>query len=834
MVDKIICPQCQFENQANASECKNCGNDLSHLISNDQPDPDWLSFLRDAEDEERRNTDNQENNLFNSASDFSDESSNEGLNWLERINAKKENEKSEPSNGSTSKEDSLTNSTVPENKDQSNPPPQNWLTDFRNNSETSDNIDQSEDVADNLNLDWLENSSGESKPGETFSLEDLSKDWQKEFSEQIGLEDADGISPAEELPGWLNHNDNHEDEVDNDEEPDIPTWLNSSYNQLSNDAILDDQPSELPDWLSNSKLSANQEEQPQSKIEDNKDDIVGIPDWITEINQKMGGINPDEGSDEDKSDSENENPYDSRLLFNKLDLSPQISKDDPENADPIKKENSEPKDEEKHEFKGPAFILEPEEADNLPVKPFIDFNENENWDEEISKISALKAEEKFNPKDGANQQNTDTHSSPPPFTFGDIPSWMDDIDFDAQLFEELDQKTEGPKTTVSLPENLEKASLPEWLQAIRPVEVVTPKIQNNANKQVEKSGPLAGLHGVLSSEGVTKSYTKPPTYSVSINVTEKQKSHLQLLEEIINPAVTVTSGSKKKKSKFQSIENYLLPLFLILIILASLFIDHSNTKMPKTFPADAVRFYNLATGYLSRNANPSHVLAIFETDASSYPEINIISKGFFESLYENNHWVTTVATNPNGVLLAEEILSNAHVNVPSYNLEERVHNLGYLPGNIVGIQSFISNPRILSMGLDIKSDIWDEEPLSNINSFSDFDMIVILTDNSDQAKLWIEQMNLTVPDTSLLFISTAKASPLLQPYLETDQIDGVLSGIIGGLSYDLLSSKDTNEISRLWSINQLVVINFILFILAGGVISLFSKAASSNSIGGQN
>lgn len=828
MVDKFICPKCHFENEANASECKNCGNDLSHLVSHNEPDPEWLSFLRDAENEEKSESENQESDSLNLPADFSEGSSNEELNWLERIKTNKKDDQTELEADSESKQGDHLKQFDNVKNDQENPKNNDWLVDFRKDSENSNGIDQTDELENNLNLDWLEDSSGEGKSEETFSLEDLTKDWQKEFSEQIGIEDVEGISPAEELPQWLNKDDNSPEIGESIEKQDIPNWLNSSYNQVSNDDLLDEEPSNLPDWLSKSDFSNKPREEIQPDLEDKDAKEQGIPDWISEINKKIGGGDPLDDIEKDKSESPKGDQFDSRLLFNKLDLSPQVLDDEPEISDQPTEQKSESSDEDSTRGKGPAFILKPEEADHLPVKPFIDFDETENWDEEISRISAIKADEKFDHKEEEDQQRATSPSSSPPFTFGDIPSWMDDIDFDTQLYEDLEQKTEEPESSTPIPENLEKANLPEWLKAIRPVEVVTPKFQKNTKKQVEKSGPLAGLQGVLSSEGVTKSYTKPPTYSVSLNVTEKQKNHLQILEDIINPSVVSTTNQKKKKSKLQSVENILIPLFLSIIIFVSIFTDHSNTKLPQTFPADAVRFYNLATGYLSRNASPSHVLAIFETDASSYPEMNLISKGFFESLFKENHWITTVATNPNGVILAEEILSNAHRDIPSYNIEERVNNLGYLPGNIVGIQSFISNPRILSTGLDVKSDVWEAQPLSNINSFTDFDMIVILTDNSDQAKLWIEQMNLTVPESSLLFITTAKASPLLQPYLETSQIDGILSGILGGLSYDLLSSSDTNEIIRIWSINQLAIAIFILLILAGGVISLFSNAFSSN------
>jgi hypothetical protein len=351
-----------------------------------------------------------------------------------------------------------------------------------------------------------------------------------------------------------------------------------------------------------------------------------------------------------------------------------------------------------------------------------------------------------------------------------------------------------------------------------------------SQKIIEKSGPLAGLQDVLTSESITKTYSPPPAYSVTIDVTDKQKSHVRILEEIISPVVQFNKSKKKSKTILHRMEFILIPAFLLLIITYSLFVDHTNLKFPEILPAEAVRFHNLATGYLNRNQSPSHVLVVFETEASSYPEINLISVGFFENLFLNNHWVTSIATNPNGVLVSERILRDSYLNVPSYNFEERNTNLGYLPGYGIGIQAFLSNPKTTSPGIDLNLNIWEKPPLSEINTINDFDMIVLVTDNSENAKLWIEQINLLVPDSDLLLISSAKASPLLQPYLQTNQIDGMLSGIIGGLAFNLLSQSEMNNIGRYWAILQLGAIVFVFYILAGGVISIFKKALTSDNI----
>src|SRR5690606_10325288 len=95
--------------------------------------------------------------------------------------------------------------------------------------------------------------------------------------------------------------------------------------------------------------------------------------------------------------------------------------------------------------------------------------------------------------------------------------------------------------------------------------------------------------------------------------------------------------------------------------------------------------------------------------------------------------------------------------------------------------------------------------------------------------LWIEQINLLVEKSDLLLISTTKAAPLMQPYLRTNQVDGMLSGMMGGLAFNLLSKTNTNDIGRYWAIVQLAAMVFVFFLLAGGVISIFKKALGSES-----
>ena len=53
------------------------------------------------------------------------------------------------------------------------------------------------------------------------------------------------------------------------------------------------------------------------------------------------------------------------------------------------------------------------------------------------------------------------------------------------------------------------------------------------DQRIEKSGPLAGLRGILRSEDLVTQYQKPPAYSVKLRVSEPQTSRASLLETVV-------------------------------------------------------------------------------------------------------------------------------------------------------------------------------------------------------------------------------------------------------------------------------------------------------------
>ena len=823
MTDKNNCPQCNNENKPSAKFCKNCGFEFPMDKSDSSSDTDWLSFLRQSDDESGLNLISLEG-VDKEINKRDDDDTQEVPDWLNRIREIKQTEdeftkihSGELSSNEIENADLI--NTLREEEKSAEKNSEDWLTKFRaiSPSQENDQIDEAESE---------QNSIDESSPISS-SLDEIKNVWQKEFPVLHENIENSEIEPADELPEWLNKTifdnpEKSEKEVDSE----MPNWLTHDQETAAEEILKSNEPINIPDWLSQSNFLVEDASEP----EPSDDQSESLPVWIKEIDKHKTNQKPAGDIEDSELSSTSNGEFDSVLLFNKLDMFPKDSDEENEKQDDHQYLSESTSKEinienEKGSTTKPAFIFDDKELNNIPTQPFIGFDESSEWFDQ----NLLENEEEKSKEDEIEDENAHQTS---PFVFDNIPDWLENVNFNFDDIEPT-ETTNDEKISNSTPiDNIPKAELPEWLKSIRPIEVVSPEISRlRSQKIIEKSGPLAGLQGALSSEKVTKTYSAPPVYSVSNNITDKQRAHIKILEEIISPSIIIESTGKTKNTLFQRFTTQLIPIFLLLIVLSSLFLDHSGQKFPELLSADSVRFFNLSTGYLNRNQTPGNVLVVFETDASSFPEMSLITSGFFENLFMNNHWITVISTNPTGVLVTDEIINNSRLKVPSYNFSERIINLGYLPGNAIGIQSFLTNPETTLPESLSNPNIWNEPPLSDMNSILDFDLIVLVSDNSDNAKLWIEQVDFLIPDVGFLLISTTQASPLLQPYLRSNQIDGMISGISGALAFNLLSNSESNVLDRYWAIIQIVVITFIVFLLTGGVISIFRNTLSANSSG---
>jgi len=159
-------------------------------------------------------------------------------------------------------------------------------------------------------------------------------------------------------------------------------------------------------------------------------------------------------------------------------------------------------------------------------------------------------------------------------------------------------------------------------------------------------------------------------------------------------------------------------------------------------------------------------------------------------------------------------------------------NLGYLPGGTIGLLSLVSD---LQQTLPFSTELtpaWELPAIDNVNTLSEFSAVLILTDNPEIARAWVEQAGRAVSPPPLLAVVSAQAAPLVQPYYDSGQIKGYIAGISGALTYELIRQVP-GKASSTYSSYQLAILTAALLVFIGGMVTLIlSTSADMKKKGG--
>jgi hypothetical protein len=87
-------------------------------------------------------------------------------------------------------------------------------------------------------------------------------------------------------------------------------------------------------------------------------------------------------------------------------------------------------------------------------------------------------------------------------------------------------------------------------------------------------------------------------------------------------------------------------------------------------------------------------------------------------------------------------------------------------------------------------DPWTTPPLSGITSLDGFAMILVISENPDTARAWIEQVRPKLNWTPLVLVISVQAEPAIRPYAnhQPTTIQGMIVGIAGGAGYEELTN----------------------------------------------
>jgi hypothetical protein len=371
--------------------------------------------------------------------------------------------------------------------------------------------------------------------------------------------------------------------------------------------------------------------------------------------------------------------------------------------------------------------------------------------------------------------------------------------------------------------DLAPATLPSWLEAMRPVDSFRPEIEIEPEEvqAVESAGPLAGLRGVLMAEPVVAMPRTSSVVSGQLEITERQYAQAELLHRLVE--------EEEKDIVLPAARSRRLPIMrwtISLILLIALILPGSFERLGFpgfSIPAVVPRELEPLIGLVENIPTDKPALVVFDFAPGYSGELDTVASVMLKHILNRSVPIVTISTHPSGSPLAERLLHEISADTPLINGAHYLH-LGYLSGGPTAVQLFAIAPRdailtgfLLPEGLDRLS-VWQSPLVTNVRHLSDFSAVVVITAGTETARNWAEQTHPWIGETPLLMVLSAGAEPLVRPYFEMpdQKVNGILTGLPSALAYQQMNGQALTVESR-WDEFGSIMFAVESILIAGGV-----------------
>jgi hypothetical protein len=336
--------------------------------------------------------------------------------------------------------------------------------------------------------------------------------------------------------------------------------------------------------------------------------------------------------------------------------------------------------------------------------------------------------------------------------------------------------------------DLKAAELPSWVQAMRPLESVVDDAKSTPlyeDQIVEKSGPLAGLVGVLPTGPGLGLLRKPPAYSGKLQITEGQQRYSASFDRLV---AGETEQRPTKAAQLTSNRLWRWAITLMLVLAVGLPLLRKTQVTPATSSSLLPTDLGVTSTLIEAIPANAPILIAFDYEPALSGELEAVAAPLVDRLQSKGARFTLVSTSLTGPALAKRFFDTTLlVNSHQYLSEEQYVNLGYLAGGPAGISYFVSDPADAMPYTVNGTPAWGSQhlpPLQGILRLSDFAAVIILTDNADTGRNWIEQSGQYLGKTPMLMVVSAQAEPMIQPYFDSGQLKGLVSGLPDAKTYE--------------------------------------------------
>ncbi len=393
-----------------------------------------------------------------------------------------------------------------------------------------------------------------------------------------------------------------------------------------------------------------------------------------------------------------------------------------------------------------------------------------------------------------------------------MPDWLDELggETEEDLITALGQPEESETADEALPEG----ELPAWVEAMRPVEISPEEL--GINEPVESTGPLAGLRGVIPpAPPATTPKQKIGVTSSRLTLSEEEENRLKAITELLQEEFSPKKLPKKRKKVGGRILHRLFGLVLLVVAFLPLLLPSLQAPLPnKALPSA------LAAKQLIDKVPPRGVVLVgVDYNLGFSAELEAAATPVLAQLIGKGVRLVAISTNPVGGDMAERLIEHARSG-KTYREGTDYLNLGYLPGGTAALYAFARSPRAVLPSVLRYKNIWNSSILQKIKAANDFDLVLVITEDPDTARSWIEQVQPALKTTPLVMVISAQAEPLVAPYYETarHQVGGIITGLESGVAYREMAGQSTTQKERgIWSSYSLITLTVVALMALGGL-----------------
>jgi len=738
-----------------------------------------------------------------------------------------------------------------------------WMLRIRGGKPEDENAPPPETPAERSSsglTDWLAGLEDSSTPGaQSQEPEPASNvpDWLKKFdspSEETPSEEQPG-----DIPDWLKAEPEAEASTPPAETPlaagsqefDIPDWLKAEPEESPSapaEPISEPQAEASPDWLQAMGLGQPSETPPAGPAEPPEEEpAFEIPDWMREMGAE--GAQPtasEAASNEEEGLEAGELPdwmHSAGELDFLSDSAPAARSDAGAESFDLPDWLQEIKPGEESSASSEAEAPSPFDEPSAAAAPATDMPD---WvsnlfatsasapdDQSVEGAAAFAGEFDWMQAEAGQPAETGPADTSPfgdeaeiePAEQEDLPEWLTGAASGAAMFsldQDIQDLPQPPAESEPASSEISPADLPSWVEAMRPVaasdEGVSAYVDSGA--QEERAGPLAGLKGLIPAEPLTQP-TKPPPYSVKLQVTDGQKAHAELFSELVKTEGESAPLPARRAVSSQGVLRWLIALVLLAVALGSLLTGFPDVPLPFMSPE-----VEAAQGVINALPPESRVLVAFDYEPGLSGEMDAAASTVIEHLMLKGAYLAVVSSVPTGPIQAERVISMVNSrrsvsNLPPYTVNMQYTNLGFVPGGATGLRSFAELPQAtLPLTVDGSYQAWTGA-LSSVRSLADFETVVVLTENPDVARSWVEQVQPILEGQPLVMVVSAQAEPLVRPYgsAGSQQVQGIVSGLHGVAGYENYLGF-SGPARQYWGAFSITILAAIALIILGGLVNI--------------